>query len=552
MRVIPRNLASGWEERRGTRRGSAAWIALLVAIAACGAPADSPPGTQVRGPSTSAVGASAEESGEATTEASISAVGYPWPEPVGSPPWTSIPLGLPGTAHVRGVHGPLGFLLVYHSERGTVVMISTDGSDWGETSILRGPGGEEQVAVRDLLVSPTEYLVVGEAWTNRSGGSEGYRQVLWRSSDAVEWETVDLDELESGFGAPSLVLTPAGLVVAGSVYDDEAGTASPRLWIEEEGRGFVDLGGAIPGFERKGWVFGAASDGEGLVVWGSTDDDLAETFVWRTADFETWIRGTIGGQAHVQGITRLGDLWVAVGASKAWVSPDAVDWTATAAAEDFATDATGYGFAAFDRLYRQGEFAVVVAGVGHRWAMAWCYEDPFDCRGSIPTVIVTPNGRDWRHLPLPGAMDQPDHPVEAHGFPVEGRLGVIHSADGQAMLSILESVDNAIPISDGATPDIPFEVVGPGDTIEPGVEYGYPVWTHCGMPPIGPLNGVHWVPVAAEPSGLPNPLEREPPGTETLLGFIVLVDEGEIEYRHGGRAIARYLPDSDHQPVLCI
>ena len=108
-------------------------------------------------------------------------------------------------------------------------------------------------------------------------------------------------------------------------------------------------------------------------------------------------------------------------------------------------------------------------------------------------MLVTPNGRDWRRLPLPGERPRPDHPVEAHGFLVNGRLAVVHTIGTDAVMSILETVENAVPINSGRRPNLPFEVLSPGDEILPGAEYGYPVWTHCGTPAIGPLNEVYWV-----------------------------------------------------------
>lgn len=231
------------------------------------------------------------------------------------------------------------------------------------------------------------------------------------------------------------------------------------------------------------------------------------------------------------------------------MSDDAVTWVQAAAREDFATDAVSEGHAGFGRVFAQGDYAVTVATVGHKSAIAWCYQDPADCRTEKRTVLVSPNGRDWRRLPLPGEQPQPDHPVEAHGFPVNGRLAVVHTVGSEAVLSILESVKNAVPINNGEKPDLPFKIVGPGDEIEPALEYGYAIYTHCGLPAIGPLNGVHCVGVGG--FLVEELFEVVPDWGGNVFGFIVLTADDEIEYRVDGQLIVRYLPDPDHKRVLC-
>lgn len=523
-------------------------IAVMVLVAACGRGADG--AARVAEPVTS-TRPSASSSDPARTPPSLAPMGdeapFTWPDPKGPPPWRSIPLGLPGTTHLRVTHGPLGFLSINNVSRGAVVRTSRDGSSWQETAVLEGPHGEEQVSVADLLITETEYLVVGETWTNTATGSEGFRDVLWRSPDAISWEAIPLDRLAPGTKASELVSSSLGLVLAGTIHDPRTGTASPRLWLEQREGGFADLTSSIPELDEEGWIEGAATDGEGLLIWGTATDDTA--FIWRTSDFEIWTTGVIGEGSfgHIQSISRLGDRWIAVGSSSAWVSEDAIGWRRTATPDDFATDAASEGFAGYGRLHRQGQYAVTVASVGYRSGVAWCYEDRSDCGHRVPTVLVTPNGREWRRLPLPGDHPQPGHPIEAHGFLVDGRLSVVHSVGDEAMLSILKEVENAVPVTNGERPDLPFEVVGPGDQIEPGVEYGYPVWTHCGLPAIGPLNGVHWV---VDPESVAS-VEGVPGWGGTVLGFIILTDDDEIEYRVDGRVVARYVPDPEHQPVLC-
>ena len=93
-----------------------------------------------------------------------------------------------------------------------------------------------------------------------------------------------------------------------------------------------------------------------------------------------------------------------------------------------------------------------------------------------------------------------------------------------------------------------LEVVGPGDQIDPDVRYGYAVWTHCGLPAIGPLNGVYWV---VAPDSL-RPIEGVFGWGGYVFGFVTLTPDNEIEYRVDDEVIARYVPDPDHVPPGCM
>ena len=91
-------------------------------------------------------------------------------------------------------------------------------------------------------------------------------------------------------------------------------------------------------------------------------------------------------------------------------------------------------------------------------------------------------------------------------------------------MSTLVEVRNAQPLVVEPLPILPFEVAKPGDVIEPGVEYGYPIYTHCGLPTIGPLNDTYW---AAEDWFI-EPWQVITPGTQTIYGFIRLTDNNTI------------------------
>ncbi len=466
---------------------------------------------------------------------------YRWPSSGGPPPWRSFDLGLPGTAHITMTHGPLGFMSVHYSGRGRpTVRVSPDGGAWRETAILSGPDGEAQVAVTDLLVTGREYVAIGDVYTQTPDGSDTAYSAVWRSPDAENWSVIRLEDLAPGARASGGAAVGAFIVLAGAIYDGSTGTAQPKVWRLTSDGSLEDLS---EGFEFvSGWIEGVRSfDGE-IVAWGS---ELGESYVLRSPDGVAWTRSNIG-PFHVGDVALLGDVAVAVGSSRAWVSERGGPWQLTTEPGDFATDAVSHGFADFQGFHVLDGFLVSVANVGYKAGAAWCYADPDDCGRSVPTVLVTPNGREWRRLRLPGDIDQPDHPVEAHGMSVGDAFAVAHASGSAAVLSMIDRVEGAVPLDTGAAPDLDFEVVGPGDTIEPGVEYGYPIWTHCGLPAIGPLNGVFWV-GAREPVDVSSVIGWG----GSVLGFVVLTDENTLQYRVDGLVIAKLAPDPDHQESVC-
>ncbi len=463
----------------------------------------------------------------------------PWPDPEGDPPWITVPVGLPGTTHLRIGQGPLGFISVNNVERGAVVRLSADGAVWQETATLRGPDGEKQVAVTDLVVSGDEYLVVGETWTNTATGSESFRDALWRSRDGMSWTVIDLGVIDDDAKGTAAIPTPLGLVLAGTIYDEATGAASPKLWIETADALWSDLTADVSAFDVAGWMTGAAIDTDGLIAWGTTSDGVA--LVWRTPDLQTWTRATLPDttNGHVVAVTAFRGGYVAVGQSQTWVSDDAVEWTIAATANDFATDAVSPGQATFRRLYVQDGYLVAVAGVGYHTGAAWCYLDPADCRQFPQTVLTSGDAREWRRLPLPGELDQPEHPIEVDAVLADGRLTVLHTVGGDAVMSTLTEVGNVQRLDTAEAPDLLFTVAEPGDEIDIGIKYGYPIYTHCGFPTIGPLNGTNWAATEhIEATG-----EAVAGWGLTVYGFIELTAEDQLDYIVGDQVIARYRPD---------
>ncbi len=488
-------------------------------------------------------------SGDAPAAAEFRFPAAPWPDPEGDPPWMTVPVGLPGTTHLRIGYGSLGFISLNNVERGAVVRLSPDGAVWRETAILRGPDGEEQVSVRSLVVSKDEYLVVGQTWTNTDTGSENFRESLWRSRDGVEWTVTDLAVIDEDASAAAVIPTARGLMLAGTVSDDATGVFQPTLWIESADGSWSDITFDVAAFAVSGWIEGAADDDGGMIVWGSTDDGTA--VVWHTPDLRMWTRATLpdGANGHIIEVTAFRDGYVAVGGSKTWISADAIEWTAAATAEDFATDAASDGVASFRQLYVQDGFLVAVAAVGYHAGVAWCYADAEDCRQFPETVLVSQDAEEWRRLRLPGELDQPDHPIEIHAVLADGRLTVLHTVGDDAVLSTLVEVVNSRVLDTGDAPDLPFPVVEPGDVIAIGVTYAYPIYTHCGFPTIGPFNGAYWV--AVEPVNVAKTLISG--WGSTVYGFIELRAEDQLSYIVDDQVVANYRPDPDAQtPGFCI
>jgi hypothetical protein len=154
------------------------------------------------------------------------------------------------------------------------------------------------------------------------------------------------------------------LVLAGTVYNLDTGSAWPKVWLESAGGTWIDLSAGAAAFKVQGWLEGAIADGEGIVAWGASREN--DPLIWRTEDLQTWTRATLADAAygHLAAVTPYRDGYVAVGQSETWVSEDGGEWFVTATAEDFATDAVSEGGASFRRLLVQDGYLVALASVG--------------------------------------------------------------------------------------------------------------------------------------------------------------------------------------------
>ena len=517
------------------RRAAIGSFAMLVL--ACGPVASEPEGTSAPS-STTTLALQTTTSLESTTTTRLAREPFEWPESGEPAQWASTSMDLPGTTHVNATHGPLGFLSINNVSRGVVVRISQDGVTWTETAILTGPNGEEQVEPSDMMVTEEQYIVVGRTWTNTSQGSEDFRNGIWRSSDARTWTFQDLDEVEAGARVLAMAQIDTGRLLVGVVLGDSGSNPRPLVWLEDHQGEYENVAESIEGFDQSGYVEGVFADGQRAAIWGENDH---QQYFWSTLDLVTWTRAEVGlGTSHrVTAAIWFDGLWVITSRGRVLISDDGESLASAAGTSIFATDEVSDGWATFAGLHIQDGYLVAQATVGYKSHTAWCYVDRTDCRRFPSTVLVSPNGYEWRHIPIPGQGQLPDHPVEIHSMLVDGKLNVVHTLGQNATLSVLEGVDGAMPLNTGEEPDLPFEVAEPFGSIKPGVEYGYALSTHCTFSPIGPLNDLIWI---VENDSLVESARKDL-GSVGGYGFIRLTADNEIEYIVNGLVIAKYLPD---------
>lgn len=186
---------------------------------------------------------------------------------------------------------------------------------------------------------------------------------------------------------------------------------------------------------------------------------------------------------------------------------------------------------------------------GLRQGHAWCFANPNDCNRSQPALLVSPDGIRWRHIPLPDTDEPNDHEVSVHVAEFDGGLAVSHMIGSQPSLSLLRKSSGASPLSTDASPDIGFVVYQPGDLIEPEVDYGLTLYTHCGIDHLGPVDGIAWQLVTQHIP--PEDFWQVPGWGGYVYGFMRLTNDGQIEYSVDGTLIATYDPAPNAEQPGC-
>ncbi len=535
-------------------RGITTWAAAIgLALAACGTTAATLPGsptaTVVTAPAPAttttraAVPAATREGTTTTSAPPVTTSLPPAAPPVGGDPaeaWETAPLGFPATHDVRIAHGPAGYLAVDYDRRGAVVRVSADGRRWRETGVLRGPNGETEVDVAGLAVTAGEFVVVGLPWSPQAE-TFPTTGALWRSTDGATWDVTALPYLVS-----AVVATEGGLVLAGTEVSAGGTPVRAVVEVDRDGRR-VDVSATRGAFQGADSADGAAAAGPGALVWGRGPRGKAT--VWVSADLDTWKPGTPPDEDgfHVQDAASFAGSTVAVGPARVWAADDG-GWRLLAGPEAFVLDAVSRGFAEFRELTVQDGVLVAAAEVVEKAGMAWCLADPDDCFHPSATALVSADGSAWWRIPLPGEPVGFDEPFEIAAFTVYGKLAVVHELDGAAMLSTLIDANAGVPLDSGAAPDLDVPVAETGTDLEEGVAYGLRIWTHCGLPNIGPYNGTYWV--ALEVDDLRSAKDQN----EFVNGYVERRGE-RIVFRIGdpetGRVVGTYAADPAAGETFC-
>lgn len=107
----------------------------------------------------------------------------------------------------------------------STVLRSADGSAW--TSVEGFPVGEAALTGVTLL---GETIVVD----GQVIGSGMPFAAVWQSADGVAWERIGLGLPEEGLGSfvQSILATPSGMSIIGSIYVSEMGESIPVVWVE--------------------------------------------------------------------------------------------------------------------------------------------------------------------------------------------------------------------------------------------------------------------------------------------------------------------------------
>jgi len=213
------------------------------------------------------------------------------------------------------------------------------------------------------------------------------------------------------------------------------------------------------------------------------------------------------------------------------------------------TDRFG-SYARIQRMTRWGDLVVAVDSIGLRQGTAWCFADVSTCNQSLPALLVSPDGIDWRSVALPD-VDQPaPHEVGIHLFELGGRLAEWHMAGNRPVLSITDHLGPTEALLTDADPGLDFLVYDPTVDLMIGVDSGLAVYTHCGIDALALIDGRVWT---LDTQVLANEELGTLPGFGGFLyGFARRVSEDRVDYRVDDRLVASYTPSKDKMMPGCL
>lgn len=325
-------------------------VLSMILLTACAAPAATPTLTPVT-PATSSPTAtpSATLAPTATPQATAAPLtGWRLEKipPAGAGPWATPVAVAEGEGRLVAVGGPV-------MEKGVVggayigsIWTSIDGLTWTPVELdpvlfkltsAGAPTSGPQPGLKDVAYGPRGFVVLGYAATD-----QGTSVVIWRSTDGLAWESLDLPEsLFEGARPTAVMAAGPGYVIVGAWLDPIApneGAAPPRaaVWTSSDGRtwtrvpnqtgfgvgGYIDTGEGA----EAGGMLDVTATATGLVAIGQTCRavNLMQTIgrttcrplVWTSPDATIWTRidpDVTAHQGSVPSIAAAGDRIVAVG-----------------------------------------------------------------------------------------------------------------------------------------------------------------------------------------------------------------------------------------------
>jgi hypothetical protein len=395
--------------------------------------------------------------------------------------------------------------------------------------------------------------------TAGSGGSEslvlaGYGHAndvpvarLWHSADGREWtEVVDEEFSEAGVIYDTFH-SEVGFVAVGDVRPGGAsGPLEPAIWRSADGWQWD----RVVHEKRDGFVI-AVEEFEGTVVAVGGLDGRA--VAWRSEDGRSWKRLNLpGALAGARAVARLPDRVIALGTSSlgftSWASRDGTDWEVVA-------DGRAFGAPSLDEDRDEPTEAVPFAGgvvasarLLQRADLRWCYVDVTACSQATWEVLFSQGGESWRVVDPPEDLTRPfPEPVIAA---FHDELAVAGIAGQHLGVWLADRLPPTTPLKQEAVPELPFEILDGGETLELGVDYGYRLYTHCGFDRLGKFNGKMWV-LESQPSDTP-PRETWPIAYDQYLyGTLRLVASDRIEYSIPQGVVGVYAPSKSEVSFAC-
>lgn len=453
--------------------------------------------------------------------------------------WHRIDLGpARGLLEVGLGAGPAGIVVGAVGEgKAPRMWFSRDGERWHRFALPGAEAGHHHAGVTSVG-GEREGLVHIAA-----GGSEdALLPGVWHSSDAREWTRV-LDEDFSGAGFVYQVRwTDLGFVAVGDVRPGgEAGPIQPGVWVSPDGREW----------ER---VVHETAEGSALTVVEFNGETIAlgaldgRPVAWGSEDGRRWDRRYLPGRGGVHAAAPLPDRVVVLGTSArgftAWTSADGVHWEVAAGGRAFGAEGEAHGEGEPAEAVPFADGVLATARLQLRTDPRWCYVEVTTCMLPTTELLFSRDGASWEVLAPPEGLTRPYPEPAIASF--EGRLVVAGLAGRRLGVWLAEGLPASTPLEPETAPELPFEIVEWGATLEPGVEYGYPLYTHCGIEVLGEFNGKVWL-LESEPADAPDWRSWVAQYDQHLYGTLRLVRPDRIEYSVPDGVVAFYAPTGSNR-----